>query len=97
MIYSPSCRRNAVNCKIWKDPDLCQKVKTPVFQQSDLLLQHAYIWVTSPGLFKTQTGDREKKKVEFLIQFVICNVFGGNCKMLAFSAESSQMYSLNKA
>lgn len=42
-------------------------------------------------------GWQGKKKVEFLIQFVICNVFGGNCKMLAFSAESSQMYSLNKA
>lgn len=36
------------------------------------------------------------KTVEFIIQSVIGNNFGGICKMFAFSAASSQMYSLNK-
>lgn len=34
--------------------------------------------------------------MEFIIQFVIGNISGAICKMFAFFAVSSQMYSLNK-
>lgn len=76
-IHSPSCRRNAVaNCQIWKDLICAKRQKLPRFSIESSSCNTPPDEESHRGYsrWKRVTGG---KTFEFIIQFVIGNIFGG--------------------